>query len=124
MLGKYLSIQNETVQPSNCQTQAGTLQPKCQKMAEVSKVTAVKPHNDNKIQKHFESELVKNVFELLSISHTLTSPLARFDISMEAALHNYQLLKRYSFNLEKVIRSELGTNITTPSSEFLNQSQS
>ena len=51
-----------------------------------------------------ESELVKNLKQLLYASYEMVSPVARFDISIEAALHNYHLIKKHGFKLDKIIK--------------------
>ena len=44
--------------------------------------------------------------------------MIRFDISTNAAMHNYRLLKKNGFNLNRIIRSDQGMSVTTPGSEF------
>ena len=131
MLGKCKYVLTETVKQTSSQ-----------KRAEVSRNIAVKPQNDKEFKQNTNvqqvikfnrkqilnketkkisrpvSSLVKNLSHLLGISHPMIRPSIRFDISMEAAEHNYHLIKKNNYRLDRIIRSDLGTSVTTPGSEF------
>ena len=118
MLGKYVYVPTETVKRTSSQ-----------RKAEVSRYIAVKPQNENdfgiktqvnRIKKVNSpvSSLVENLGQLLSSSNAMVKPLIRFDISKDAAMHNYSLLKKNGYSLAELIRSDQGTSVTTPGSEF------
>ena len=131
MLGKCKYVLTETVKQTSSQ-----------KRAEVSRNIAVKPQNDkdfehntdvrqnikvnekpvlNKETKKIKSpvsSLVENLKHLLNITHSMIKPSIRFDISVEAAMHNYQLIKMNNYSLDRIINLNLGTSVTTPGSEF------
>ena len=70
-------------------------------------------------------ELVKAVEELLRIQEPMQLPSVRFDISPQAAEENFQALKWYQFDLEKLLSSDPGgvRSVTSMGSEFKKSSQ-
>ena len=75
-----------------------------------------------KINKKFRTrfDIVKVVKELLSKLYELNEPTFRFDICSEAAYHNFSLLKRFNFDLDKCITSEEKSSVVSYGSEFKN----
>ena len=64
-------------------------------------------------------DLVKQVEALLLKSKELEEPLIRFDISKEAANHNFEVLRNENFNLDKILNQE-NHSVTAYGSEFKN----
>ena len=73
-----------------------------------------------KIQAKFcpKFKLVEVVKELLASSAALHHPSFKFKVTPEAAYHNFQLLKKRKFNLDKALKCEKATSITLYGSEF------
>lgn len=93
--------------------------PACPK-AEVSENLAVKPHQDKQatIRKESASELVRAIKSLLKSTSALFKPKARFDVSMEAAEHNFALLKKEKFDLRSVVEDVAKPSADSVGSEF------
>ena len=64
------------------------------------------------------SYLVTAVKELLNAKAVMVKPKFRFDISKEAAEFNYNILKEYKFDLDKLLKHGNGNSATTYGSEF------
>ena len=64
------------------------------------------------------SPLVQSIKTLLSSKSVMEKPEFRFEISNEAAMFNYNLLKQSKFNLDRMLDAQYGLSATTYGSEF------
>jgi hypothetical protein len=65
-----------------------------------------------------DCNLVCAISRLLSGASILYKPKVRFDISEEAAMHNYNLLKEADFDLERILNIPNYPSVTSYGSEF------
>ena len=65
-----------------------------------------------------EQDLISAVKHLLSLSSPLSKPKVRFDISKDAAVHNFSMLKEMNFNLHEILNPPHERSVTTYGSEF------
>ena len=65
-----------------------------------------------------ECDLVCAISRLLASSSILEKPQVRFDINMEAATYNFNLLKQANFNLESILNIPGHPSVTSYGSEF------
>ena len=70
-----------------------------------------------------QSYLVTEIESLLNISERVGKPKFRFDISKEAALYNFELLKLHDFQLEYLLNSANQNSVTSYGSEFKTTAQ-
>ena len=54
----------------------------------------------------------------MAFSSPLSRPKFRFDVSKEAAVHNFNLFKHAKFNLSDILNTKGETSVTTYGSEF------
>ena len=64
------------------------------------------------------SDLVKSIKDLLSISSQMVPPLVRFDVSNDAADHNFKLFQEANYNLDSILNIKDSPSVTSYGSEF------
>lgn len=78
---------------------------------------------EKNIGEDIKSKLLSPILELLASSSKLDKPKVRFDISPEAAAHNFNLLRKENFDLERILNVPGQTSITSYGSEFKSTSE-
>ena len=106
---KKVSIPNN-VQPQ----QAAILPPKSKGSPLYKPLVAVKMSIDD-IEQYI---IVQAIKELLAFSSPLSRSKVWFDLSKEAAVHNFNLFKQAKFNFNNIINTKGETSVTTYGSEF------
>ena len=85
----------------------------------VHKGTPVKiPFSDVDSPRIYTPSIVEAVKVLLLSSAPLTKPKVRFDVSREAAFHNFSILKEANYDLDSILNVPGETSVTTYGSEF------
>ena len=113
--GSKSITQKEVSIPNTVQPQQATIIPPIPKGSPLPKpLVAVKMSRD-KIE---QCSIVQAVKELLAFSSPLSIPKVQFDVSKEAAVHNFDLFKQAKFNLSDILNPKGETSVTTYGSKF------